>query len=228
MKYFPVGPSGEFAEKFDSFCWALEREIEDRIGLLMDGQKLTHDEFAAALRLLYWRYPAGLSEDWLKIGFISQQLFNVNEYSSIIQNCRCQFPCDECGSLVPVLVRDREDADRFWGEIALFCPECTKKRDEAKAERYKEEERMAREAKIAELRAMPYADYLQTEHWQAVRKATLERDEHRCQLCRSTERLQVHHNTYERRGCEDPDDTITLCGDCHQTFHDHRQLARPQ
>lgn len=70
-----------------------------------------------------------------------------------------------------------------------------------------------------DLRTMPYADYLKTEHWQIVRAAALEFAEHRCQLCNSADRLNVHHRTYERRGAEEPGDVIVLCHRCHGQFH---------
>lgn len=70
-----------------------------------------------------------------------------------------------------------------------------------------------------DLRTMPYDDYLKTDHWQAVRRGALERADHRCQLCNSAERLNVHHRTYERRGCEEPNDVTVLCQSCHAKFH---------
>lgn len=36
---------------------------------------------------------------------------------------------------------------------------------------------------------------------------------------RALTRLEVHHLTYERLGCEAPDDLLVLCGRCHATFH---------
>lgn len=70
------------------------------------------------------------------------------------------------------------------------------------------------------LATMPYAEYLKTEHWQQQREAAKERAGHRCQLCNSGERLEVHHRTYERRGAEEPGDLIVLCHGCHEKFHD--------
>lgn len=69
------------------------------------------------------------------------------------------------------------------------------------------------------LKDMPYADYLKTKHWQQVRHNAIERAGGRCQVCNSTDRLNVHHNTYERRGEELPSDVIVLCQRCHETFH---------
>jgi predicted HNH restriction endonuclease len=85
-------------------------------------------------------------------------------------------------------------------------------------------------------RRLPYADYLQSEHWRTTRKQALERAGHRCQcgMCplaslypheiaenfpRSVSRLEVHHLTYERLGAEAPEDLLVLCGLCHRVVH---------
>ncbi len=60
-----------------------------------------------------------------------------------------------------------------------------------------------------------YDDYLRSPHWIMTRAEALERDGHRCRLCSSTEKLQVHHSTYENLWDEDPLDLITLCDHCH-------------
>jgi hypothetical protein len=67
---------------------------------------------------------------------------------------------------------------------------------------------------------VPYAEYLQTRHWQEVREAALKAADYRCQVCYSPDRLNVHHRTYERRGRELPSDVTVLCADCHGRFHD--------
>lgn len=70
-------------------------------------------------------------------------------------------------------------------------------------------------------RTMPYAEYLLSEHWKFVRALALERDDNKCRLCGIREGLQVHHSSYDNRGNEDQylNDLITLCGNCHATFH---------
>jgi 5-methylcytosine-specific restriction endonuclease McrA len=75
---------------------------------------------------------------------------------------------------------------------------------------------------------MPYREYLQTDHWREVRGIALARARHRCQLCNSMERLNVHHRDYSRRGEERAADVIVLCHTCHETFHDRRDLAAGQ
>ncbi len=47
----------------------------------------------------------------------------------------------------------------------------------------------------------------------------------RCQVCgRSDVPLEVHHNNYDRLGEELLEDLVVLCRDCHQLYHDHRNL----
>lgn len=72
---------------------------------------------------------------------------------------------------------------------------------------------------VESLTAMPYGQYLQTEHWKQTRAAAIERAGGTCQLCNHTGELHVHHRTYERRGKELPTDLTVLCRTCHERFH---------
>ena len=73
---------------------------------------------------------------------------------------------------------------------------------------------------VSHLRTMPYKEYLQTEHWKQIRQRALDHAGHSCQLCNVGHSLQVHHRTYERRGCEEPTDVTVLCAYCHAKHHD--------
>lgn len=66
---------------------------------------------------------------------------------------------------------------------------------------------------------LPYQDYLKSAHWRGIRHYALLRADYRCQLCNSTQRLEVHHRTYEGKGNEDYRDVIALCHECHAKFH---------
>ena len=67
---------------------------------------------------------------------------------------------------------------------------------------------------------VPYKDYLKSRRWRAKRGAAREAAGNRCQLCGAEDKqLHVHHNTYERRGHEEPQDLIVLCAGCHARFH---------
>lgn len=64
-----------------------------------------------------------------------------------------------------------------------------------------------------------YAEYLKTYHWQGIRLKALRRAGDKCQVCASTDRLEVHHNDYARLGGELMTDLVVLCHECHKLFH---------
>ena len=70
------------------------------------------------------------------------------------------------------------------------------------------------------LRNIPYSEYLQTEHWKNIRERALLRANHKCRMCGSKEKLQVHHNTYNNIGNERNEDLTVLCKECHEFLHD--------
>lgn len=70
-----------------------------------------------------------------------------------------------------------------------------------------------------------YYAYLETPEWQAKRKAALHRAKGRCQVCNGSQRINVHHRTYERLGNERRDDLLVLCRDCHDLFHKNGKLV---
>lgn len=76
------------------------------------------------------------------------------------------------------------------------------------------------EYQIEQLKSMPYQQYLQTDHWQSIRKRELKYADYRCRLCDEDVNLQVHHRTYDRIGCERPNDVTALCQECHEKHHD--------
>lgn len=73
---------------------------------------------------------------------------------------------------------------------------------------------------ILELRSLPYQEYLKTDHWQNVRRQSLIEANYKCRVCNRNDILHVHHTTYERLGCELPEDVLSLCKTCHSKFHD--------
>lgn len=75
------------------------------------------------------------------------------------------------------------------------------------------------------LRAMPYVEYLRSNHWQEKRREAIERALHACQVCNSPDDIHVHHRTYANRGEELPSDLTVLCATCHSLFHNNGRLA---
>jgi len=64
-----------------------------------------------------------------------------------------------------------------------------------------------------------YKVYLQSVEWREKAKIIMERDNNKCVLCDTQEKLQVHHKTYDRLYKEEPEDLITLCNSCHKKIH---------
>lgn len=79
-------------------------------------------------------------------------------------------------------------------------------------------------ARYVTLKRLPYREYLRTPEWAEVRKAALELADHRCQVCSSTDRLQVHHRDYSNLPLESLADLTVLCDDCHGVFHANSRL----
>lgn len=68
--------------------------------------------------------------------------------------------------------------------------------------------------------AMPYPDYINTEHWIHFREEALKFFGVHCGLCNSEKKkIQLHHKTYKNRGRETFNDVIPLCEDCHKKMH---------
>lgn len=78
---------------------------------------------------------------------------------------------------------------------------------------------------VRKQRQSNYRVYLQSDEWQELREMALERAGYRCQICSSTDGLQVHHRTYENIFEEDEEDLTVLCEDCHELFHTHGRLT---
>ena len=74
------------------------------------------------------------------------------------------------------------------------------------------------------IKDMDYYDFLETPYWKAIAEYIRKRADYKCQLCNSTENLNVHHRTYEHHGDElnNLRDLICICEDCHYKFHDYQ------
>ncbi len=65
---------------------------------------------------------------------------------------------------------------------------------------------------------------LDPDNYRALRKQVLERDGWRCQWCGALRNLQVHHRKFRSSlGDDTAENLITLCADCHQAEHEHRE-----
>ena len=68
---------------------------------------------------------------------------------------------------------------------------------------------------------MPYMQFLNTPYWFAVRNRMLRLREYKCEVCSSTNYLQIHHTSYANRGKEIIyiGDLQVLCESCHKKIH---------
>jgi 5-methylcytosine-specific restriction endonuclease McrA len=64
-----------------------------------------------------------------------------------------------------------------------------------------------------------YSEYLRSPWWQHISHVAKEAAQNRCQRCGGSERLEVHHKTYVRRGKEKLEDLEVLCWNCHRLEH---------
>lgn len=64
--------------------------------------------------------------------------------------------------------------------------------------------------------------------WIEKRDEILDRDDHKCQVCKSVTSLEVHHTHYENKPAWDyPNESlITLCRSCHKEAHKIRSALR--
>jgi hypothetical protein len=65
---------------------------------------------------------------------------------------------------------------------------------------------------------MDYPNYIGSSAWRRspARLKVLAEAAGHCRLCHAEARLEVHHATYERLGCECDTDLIPICRDCHR------------
>ncbi len=64
-----------------------------------------------------------------------------------------------------------------------------------------------------------YRAYLASPHWKKTRSRIIVIRGGKCERCGSKKHPQVHHLTYERRGCERDEDLMLLCRVCHEREH---------
>lgn len=127
--------------------------------------------------------------------------------------------CEYCGK--PILANSRSDYSAYGSHNE--CQRAHWRKERAEREAQKNNTAVDAELRKIELQDMPYYDYLETPEWQERRQRALKRAGYRCQTCNAQGILNVHHRTYERRGCELDSDLIVLCRDCHQKFHDIKE-----
>jgi hypothetical protein len=83
-----------------------------------------------------------------------------------------------------------------------------------------------RDAALKRLGYSGYNAYLASPAWRAVRFRYIEERPWICHVCGKTEKLYLHHRTYERVGQEQLDDLMPLCDPCHGLVHSLEREGR--
>jgi len=226
---------------------AIFRDIQETEGALDDlrselrnipfqiaDQVSSQDARIEAARYLYWMVQE------IPAAVIAQALFDthVHDLMRIIGPASGDVLCDRCGkpmqfrsrshlkeAMHAIRKRQTRNRARYAEGYTILCDLCW---EEVQANRNAEaEDHWVRlQARLMELKSMPYALYLQTPEWQERRKRHLKSVGFRCQVCnRSEQPIDIHHRTYERRGEEYYKDLIALCRSCRRLFHDQGKLV---
>lgn len=76
-----------------------------------------------------------------------------------------------------------------------------------------------------------YIEHLQSPEWRETRMRVLVRASGRCERCNAlvpSDKLQVHHKTYDNLGDEPLDDLLALCVICHILADKARKMKTEQ
>jgi 5-methylcytosine-specific restriction endonuclease McrA len=165
-------------------------------------------------------------------GYSGRELREIHEADPI-----SLFACLSCDE--QIIPRDRRHFGSLSRELRLIC--CSRIGERVveqllcqccfgvRAQVLQEERRLQRlawQARVAQLKRMPFSEYRLTPEWQSKRTQMLCRAGYRCQICGKHDTLlDVHHNSYERYGDERPEDLVVLCRRCHEHFHGGMQDA---
>ena len=111
--------------------------------------------------------------------------------------------------------------DKLW-EISLESYEDIRKPERSRIRQLIQQGKKPGEDVATDLREMDYQQFLNTGYWKILSAHIKAKNDHSCQLCGAKTNLEVHHITYEHRGCESAyqDDLVCLCHNCHAKEHE--------
>ncbi|MGH3427730.1 MAG: HNH endonuclease signature motif containing protein [Mycobacteriales bacterium] len=196
------------------------------IGKVLASESLTSDERKELLWMLYWEFA-----DLIAVPVLAEQAsINHHQLLKKVSPAFVEMGCDDCGEPVTIKLRSRFHLQEQRRE-RVSCIKCSTAKaavdaqDRAQRTQQYEEQHRETEARVQQLRTMPYAEYLQTPEWKGLRYKKLRAVGFCCEFCSARINLQVHHRTYERRGCERLDDLRVLCDSCHGKLHGKKESA---
>ncbi|MBX7224279.1 MAG: hypothetical protein K1Y36_30470 [Blastocatellia bacterium] len=227
---------------------AIIRKMEDlrtTLGKLKDelqelpakmGQEISDPaERLEAARYLYWMVPE-VPSTVIGAGILG---VNVYEMNRLLGPQRNQVQCEQCQSTIEF--RSRSHLQSVVGEMrkyrkkgsvkyseegfTVLCDACQEALHEVWVREY-EAECAERTARLEELAAMSYDEYLQTPEWLWNRQQHLELTNFRCQVCNKNRLLEVYHRSHRNRGQEGFSELIALCKKCHDLLQKESRLAK--
>lgn len=174
------------------------------------------------LKFIFILYGYWFSE--LSITYYEKYLDLKSLHSFVKNTLICRRKCSQCNEYIGITVHSRSEFELIKNENQNYyiCEDCDKKNYKDEIKKRDEETKRRQDVankEIQDLKSMLYKDYLETDHWKQLRKRKLRLSGYKCQICASKENLNVHHNTYENRGCEKDEDLVVLCNECHKKHH---------
>jgi len=179
---------------------------------------VTEEEKIDIINYIYWNILELSSKK------IAEDVFNitVSEAMKLIKPFTTNITCIKCNDVLIVKSRSQlnEYRLRIYGrrQEVYTCEKCLAE-DRKKFHNKQEKEAKQRKNNVKYLKQLPYSEYLKSNHWEYMRKRMLIRASYKCQICNSSEFLNVHHRTYENKGDENYEDLVVLCNDCHRLYH---------
>jgi 5-methylcytosine-specific restriction endonuclease McrA len=182
-------------------------------------KKLLNDKKILYIFLMYGYWFSKLAITYYETYFNIKKLTILMKDTLIIK-----IKCDTCSSYIEKEICVYSDFSQFnkYYKGNYTCEKCKEEIQNKREQEIKEKqavEKYNQDAYLLKLKSMPYKDYLETDHWKQLRKRKLRLSGYKCQICGSKEDLNVHHNTYENRGCEKDEDLVVLCNECHKKHH---------
>ena len=75
-------------------------------------------------------------------------------------------------------------------------------------------------------RSSRYRSYIRSPAWFERRRKHLVKHGGQCKACGATEKIHLHHKTYDRLGAERDGDLVALCETCHKAVHEYARTHR--
>ena len=149
----------------------------------------------------------------------------ISMFDCLAPSCRAPIPIRNRRHLLRLLRVERHflrfgegDLVEFKTLCEMLCQDCAQDLQH----RYDEQNRAElciRQARISQLRKMPFEDYRLTPEWRSRRNRVILRAGSRCELCDASGLIDVHHRTYDRYGDELLSQLLALCRSCHARHH---------